>query len=63
MHPIKVNLTLICFCDVIINNLLKWSVIILVIIKLMAFVCEAERKLNEISKTMCPLGPGQYFKD
>ena len=34
----------------------------LVIIKLMAFVIESDRKINEISKTMCPLGPGQYFK-
>ena len=29
----------------------------------MAFVSETARKLNEISKTMNPLGPGQYFKD
>lgn len=29
----------------------------------MAFVAETERKINEISKTMCPLGPGQYFQE
>ena len=29
----------------------------------MAFVSETERNLNQVSKTMCPLGPGQYFKD
>ena len=29
----------------------------------MAFVSETERKINEISKTMNPLGPGQYFKE
>ena len=34
-----------------------------VIIKLMAFVSETERKINEISKTMNPLGPGHYFKE
>ena len=33
-----------------------------IIIKLMAFVIETERKVNEVSKTMNLLGPGQYFK-
>jgi hypothetical protein len=46
-----------------INKKIKRVTLILVIIKLMAFVVESQRKINEISKTMNSLGPGQYFQE